>query len=183
MITDYNRLSGLDKVAILFSVLGESLAVKMVKGLAEADLRRIRARVREMESVSSSVKKKVVDQFYLAFISRKLEDETGGDTKRPFLFLENLADEQLAALLEVEEPRIIAMALAQVPTNRQVFVMNRLTPEPNGRFSWKWATWGMSLWKRWSMWPPIWKESLTSFPGVWTSPGEAVRMWLTFLSS
>ncbi|MFQ6615273.1 MAG: FliG C-terminal domain-containing protein [Fidelibacterota bacterium] len=133
MITDYNRLSGLDKVAILFSVLGEGLAVKVVKGLEEADLRRIRARVREMEAVSTSVKKKVVDQFYLAFVSRKLEDETGGDTKRPFAFLENLADEQLGALLEVEEPRIIAMALAQVPTDRQVFVMARLTPETKGQ--------------------------------------------------
>lgn len=133
MITDYNRLSGLDKVAILFSVLGESLAVKVMKGLGESDLRRIRARVREMEPVSTSVKKKVVDQFYLNFVSRRLEDETGGDVKRPFRFLENLAEEQLVALLEVEEPKIIAIALAQVPTDRQVFVLNRLTPETKGR--------------------------------------------------
>lgn len=133
MITDYNRLSGLDKVAILFSVLGESLAVKVMKGLGESDLMRIRARVREMEQVSTSVKKKVVDQFYLAFVSRRLEDETGGDVKRPFRFLENLAPEQLVALLEVEEPKIIAIALAQIPTDRQVFVMNRLTPEVKGQ--------------------------------------------------
>ncbi|MFQ6675251.1 MAG: FliG C-terminal domain-containing protein [Fidelibacterota bacterium] len=133
MITDYNRLSGLDKVAVLFAVLGESLAVKVVKGLNEADVRRIRARIREMEPVATPVKKKVVDQFYLALVSRRLEEETGGDAKRPFAFLETLADEQLVALLEVEEPRIIAIALAQVPTDRQVFVLNRLTPETKGR--------------------------------------------------
>ncbi|MFQ6673563.1 MAG: FliG C-terminal domain-containing protein [Fidelibacterota bacterium] len=133
MITDYNRLSGIDRVAILFSVLGEGLAVKLVKELEEADVRKIRARIREMDPVSTSVKKQVVDQFYLAFISRRLQDETGRDAKRPFEFLEHLADEQLVALLEVEDPRIIAMALAQVGTERQVSVMKRLTPEVKGR--------------------------------------------------
>lgn len=133
MITEYNRLSGLDKVAILFSVLGEGLAIKLIKGLGETEIRKIRARVREMETVSSSVKKRVVDEFYLTFISRKLERSDVTEAKRPFEFLENLGDEQLVALLEVEEPRIIAMALAQVPAERQIVVMKRLTPEAKGR--------------------------------------------------
>lgn len=133
MITDYNKLAGLDKVAILFSVLGEGLAVKLIKGLGETEVRRIRGRVREMEPVSTTVKKQVVDEFYLAFVSRKLQDTDIADAKRPFEFLENLADEQLVALLEVEEPRIIAMAIAQVPPEQRMVVMNRLVPEVKGR--------------------------------------------------
>lgn len=133
MITDYNKLSGLDKTAILFSVVGEDLAVKLVKGLSEVDVRRIRSRVRELDTVSTSVKKQVVDQFYLAIISRKLQEEGKRDARRPFEFLEDLADEQLVALLEVDEPRIISMALAQVSTERQLFVMNRLSPEVKGQ--------------------------------------------------
>jgi len=133
MIMDYNRLAGLDKVAILFSVLGEGLAVKLIKGLGETEVRRIRGRVREMEPVSTTVKKQVVDEFYLAFVSRKLQDTDIADAKRPFEFLENLADEQLVALLEVEEPRIIAMAIAQVPPEQRMVVMNRLVPEVKGR--------------------------------------------------
>ena len=39
MINDYNMLSGLQKVAILFSVLGESLAMTLVKGLSRTELR------------------------------------------------------------------------------------------------------------------------------------------------
>ena len=133
MIMDYNRLAGLDKVAILFSVLGEGLAVKLIKGLGETEVRRIRGRVREMEPVSTTVKKQVVDEFYLAFVSRKLQDTDIADAKRPFEFLENLADEQLVALLEVEEPRIIAMTIAQVPPEQRMVVMNRLVPEVKGR--------------------------------------------------
>jgi len=133
MITDYNKLSGLDKVAILFSILGEGLAVKLIKGMGESDIRRIRGRARELELVSTSVKKQVVDEFYLSFVSKKLQDNGVTDAKRPFEFLENLEDEQLAALLEVEEARIIAMALAQVPAERRIVVMNRLTPELKGR--------------------------------------------------
>ena len=52
MITDYNRLSGLHKVAILFSVLGESLAMSLIKGLSRTEVRKIRATIREMDSVS-----------------------------------------------------------------------------------------------------------------------------------
>ena len=134
MITDYNRLAGIDKIAILFTVVGEGLAIKLVKGLSEAEVRRIRARVREMEAVSTAVKKQVVDEFHLALISKKLQsDGEGGDVKKPFTFLDALADEQLAALLEVEEPRIIAMALAQVSSERQMYVVNKLSPESRSR--------------------------------------------------
>ncbi|MAG21091.1 MAG: FliG C-terminal domain-containing protein [Candidatus Marinimicrobia bacterium] len=134
MITDYNRLAGIDKIAILFTVVGEGLAVKLVKGLGEADVRRIRARAREMETISTAVKKQVIDEFYLALISKKLQTEgEGSDAKKPFAFLDELADEQLAALLEVEEARIIAMALTQVASDRQMYVMNKLTPEVRSR--------------------------------------------------
>ena len=43
MISNYNRLSGLQKVAILFSVLGESLALNLVNDLDKTEIRKIRA--------------------------------------------------------------------------------------------------------------------------------------------
>jgi len=133
MITDYNRLSGLDKVAILFSVLGESLAITLIKGLPETDVRKIRARIREMGTVVFSVKKKVVEEFYLALISKKFQDDGKGDTKRPFAFLDEMPDEQIIALLEIEEPRIVAMTLAQVSPESQMKVINKLEPDKKGR--------------------------------------------------
>jgi flagellar motor switch protein FliG len=132
MITDYNTLSGLDKVAILFTILGESLAVKLVKGIHETDIKKIRTRIREMGAVSTPVKKQVVDEFYLSFLSKKFS-EGDGDSKRPFQFLDGMPDEQLLALVEVEEPRIIALALAQVDAEQRGFVLDRLPPENTGR--------------------------------------------------
>jgi len=132
MITDYNTLSGLDKVAILFTILGESLAVKLVKGIHETDIKKIRTRIREMGAVSTPVKKQVVDEFYLSFLSKKFS-EGDADSKRPFQFLDGMPDERLLALVEVEEPRIIALALAQVDTEQRSFVLDRLPPENTGR--------------------------------------------------
>ena len=57
MISDYNRLSGLQKVAILFSVLGESLALNLVNDLDKTEIRKIRAAMRGINDVSFSVKK------------------------------------------------------------------------------------------------------------------------------
>jgi len=132
MIIDYNTLSGLDKVAILFTILGESLAVKLVKGIHETDIKKIRTRIREMGAVSTPVKKQVVDEFYLSFLSKKFS-EGDGDSKRPFQFLDGMPDERLLALVEVEEPRIIALALAQVDAEQRGFVLDKLPTENTGR--------------------------------------------------
>ena len=67
MITDYNRLSGLQKVAILFSVLGESLAMSLIKGLSRTEVRKIRATIREMDSVSFTLKRRIMEEFYFGF--------------------------------------------------------------------------------------------------------------------
>ena len=55
MISDYNRLSGLQKVAILFSVLGESLALNLVNDLDKTEIRKIRAAMRGVNNVAFSV--------------------------------------------------------------------------------------------------------------------------------
>ena len=57
MITDINRLSGLQKAAILFSVLGEGLALTLVKELSKTDIRKVRASMRELDNVSFAVRK------------------------------------------------------------------------------------------------------------------------------
>ena len=133
MITEYYKLAGIDKVAVLFSIIGESVAVKLLKSLSESDIRRIRARDREMEPVSTALKKQILDEFYLGIISQKLKSEGEPESRKPFDFLEELADEQLIALLEVEEPRIIAIALAQVSSERKMKVLERLNPETKGQ--------------------------------------------------
>lgn len=132
MITDYNQLSGLHKVAILFSVLGESLAMTLIKGLSQTDLRKVRSTIRELGSVSFAVKKRVIEEFYFSFISEKF-NESGDEPKKPFAFMDHLTDEQAVALLVAEQPRVIAMAMAQMPQDRRMLVLNRLDAETKGR--------------------------------------------------
>ena len=91
MITDYNRLSGLHKVAILFTVLGESLAMSLIKGLSRTEVRKIRATIREMDDVSFTVKRRIMEEFYFGFLSEQFQEEgEEGEEEgpiKPFEFL------------------------------------------------------------------------------------------------
>ena len=75
MITEYNRLSGLQKVAILFSILGESLALNLVNDLDQTEIRKIRAAMRGVGNVSFAVKKQVMEEFYFSFVSEKFQPQ------------------------------------------------------------------------------------------------------------
>jgi flagellar motor switch protein FliG len=134
MISDYNRLSGLQKVAILFSVLGESLALNLVKDLDKTEVRKIRATMRGVGNVAFSVKKQVMEEFYFSFVSEKFQEEEENDEpKKPFSFLNELTDEQLIALLITETPRVIAITLAQLSSDKRMMVLNRISEEEKGQ--------------------------------------------------
>ena len=134
MISDYNRLSGLQKVAILFSVLGESLALSLVKDLDKTEIRKIRAARRGVEQVAFTVKKQVMEEFYFAFVSEKFqENDESDEPKKPFAFLEDLTDEQVIAMLTTETPRVIAISIAQLPGEKRMKVLSRIDEEVKGR--------------------------------------------------
>ena len=134
MISDYNRLSGLQKVAILFSVLGESLALNLVKGLDKTEVRKIRAAMRGVGNVDFAVKKQVTEEFYLSFVSEKFQEEEESDEpKKPFSFLSELTDEQLIALLIAETPRVIAITIAQLSSEKRMMILNRISEEEKGQ--------------------------------------------------
>ena len=134
MISDYNRLSGLQKVAILFSVLGESLALTLVKELDQTEIRKIRAAMRGVSNVAFAVKKQVMEEFYFSFVSEKFQQEEESDEpKKPFAFLSELTDEQLVALLASETPRVIAITLAQLEGDKRMLVLNRIGEEEKGQ--------------------------------------------------
>ena len=134
MISDYNRLSGLQKVAILFSVLGESLALNLVKDLDKTEIRKIRAAMRGVEQVAFTVKKQVMEEFYFAFVSEKFqENDESDEPKKPFAFLSDLTDEQVIAMLTTETPRVIAISIAQLPSEKRMKVLSRIDEEKKGQ--------------------------------------------------
>ena len=134
MINDYHMLSGLQKVAILFSVVGESLAMSLIKGLSKTEIRKIRSTLRSMGTVSFIVKKRVMEEFYFGFLSEQSDDDkTDNGPIQPFEFLEDLNDEQLIALLDKEETPVIAMILAQLDPEKKMLILNRLEPTLKGQ--------------------------------------------------
>ena len=134
MINDYHMLSGLQKVAILFSVVGESLAMSLIKGLSKTEIRKIRSTLRAMGTVSFSVKKRVMEEFYFGFLSEQFDDDkTDIGPIQPFEFLTDLNDEQLIALLDKEETPVIAMILAQLDPEKKMLILNRLEPTLKGQ--------------------------------------------------
>ena len=137
MITDYNRLSGLHKVAILFSVLGESLAMSLIKGLTRTEVRKIRATIREMDSVSFTLKRRIMEEFYFGFLSEQFSEEGDGEEDegpiKPFEFLSQMTDEQLIALLANEDVPVIAIALAQLDSSKRMSILERMKPEEKGK--------------------------------------------------
>ena len=134
MINDYHMLSGLQKVAILFSVVGESLAMSLIKGLSKTEIRKIRSTLRAMGTVSFSVKKRVMEEFYFGFLSEQFDDDkTDNGPIQPFEFLTDLNDEQLIALLDKEETPVVAMILAQLDPEKKMLILNRLEPTLKGQ--------------------------------------------------
>jgi flagellar motor switch protein FliG len=137
MITDYNRLSGLHKVAILFSVLGESLAMSLIKGLSRTEVRKIRATIREMGNVSFTLKRRVMEEFYFGFLSEQFSDENDNDKDegpiKPFEFLTEMTDEQLIALLANEDVPVMGIALAQLDAEKRMTILERMKPEQKGK--------------------------------------------------
>ena len=120
MINEYHMLSGLQKVAILFSVVGESLAMSLIKGLSKTEIRKIRSTLRAMGTVSFAVKKRVMEEFYFGFLSEQIDDSKSDDGPiQPFEFLTDLNNEQLIALLDKEETPVSYTHLT-LPTNREV---------------------------------------------------------------
>ena len=133
MISDYYMLSGLQKVAIFFSIVGESLALSLVKGLAKTEVRKIRSTIREMGEVSFSVKKRVMEEFYFGFLSEKMQDEDKEEGPiQPFEFLADLNDEQLIALLDKEDSPVIAIALAQLEPEKRILILEKVDPVLKG---------------------------------------------------
>jgi len=134
MITDVKRLSGLQKVAILFTILGEGLSITLLKELSKTDIRKVRSVARDLDSVSFGVKKRVIEEFYYSFVSEKFQAEEGGEDepKKPFEFLDELTDEQLISMVLPEDTKVKAIVMAQVSAEKRKKVLDRLDPEEKG---------------------------------------------------
>ena len=123
MANNLDGLPGLDKAAILFQVLGESLSLSMFQGISESDLLRIRVRSKELINVPFEIKQTIVEEFYFKMMTQKYRQVD--KSKKLFAFLDDLNDEQIYYLISTESSRIIALALDQLSEARKFKILNR----------------------------------------------------------
>ena len=125
---DINNLTGLDKSAILFKVLGESLALSMFQNISEADLLRIRVRSRELRNIPLNLKQSILEEYYFKMMSTQYHN-LDSDNNKLFSFLIELNDEQIYYLINTEPVKVIALALDQLNQKRKMNIMNRFDAE------------------------------------------------------
>ena len=119
-----DNLSGLDKAATLFQVLGESLALSMFQSISKADILRIRVRSRELRNIPVSLKQNILEEYYFKMMSTKYHNLDNGDNQL-FAFLNELNDEQVFYLINTEPPKVIALAIDQLSKKRKMNLMDR----------------------------------------------------------
>lgn len=139
VLKDYPNLKGEVKVAILFKVLGEDLALTMFKGrISEDKLLRVKNRSRRIEYVAPALQRLIVEQYYnslLAFETPSPSTDEAEEPKSPkkpefvynkiFAFLNDLTSEQIFYLIAQEKPSIKAIILEQLDPKDKLTLMNK----------------------------------------------------------
>ena len=120
-----DTLPGLDKAAILFQILGESLALTMFQNLSESNILKIRVRSKELKNVPSDLKQAILEEFYFKMMTQKYRESS--KSKRLFSFLEDLNDEQVYYLIHTEAPKVTALALDQLSEERKFKILDRFS--------------------------------------------------------
>jgi flagellar motor switch protein FliG len=127
------ELTGYDKVAIIFDILGDSLSINMFKDIPEAEFYKIRDHAKTLKNtVPTAVKKEVLEDYYFKMLSNeKYKDQTSSE--KMFEFLEALDDEQLFVLLSPEKPRVIALALEQIDNEKRMTFLAKIDVEKQNK--------------------------------------------------
>ena len=128
-----DELTGYDKAAIIFDILGDSLSINMFKDIPEVEFYKLRDHAKNLRNdVPTAVKKVVLEDYYFKMLSNeKYKDQTSSE--KMFDFLEGLDDEQLFALLSPEKPRVIALALEQVDNEKRMTFLSKVDSEKQNK--------------------------------------------------
>ena len=122
----FDDLSGYDRAAIIFNILGDSLSVNIFSDIPESEFYELRKHAKKMSTtVSTTVKKQVLDDYYFKMLSAdKYKEEPLSENM--FEFLGELNDDQLFILLSREKPRIIALALEQLDNEKRMSFLSKV---------------------------------------------------------
>ena len=86
LLKDYPNLKGEVKVAILFKVLGEDLALTMFRGkIAEDKLLKVKNRSKRIEYVAPALQRMIVEQYYNSLLAFDPQTIVKNDESNDFI--------------------------------------------------------------------------------------------------
>lgn len=152
MTIDLTNLTGMEKASILLMALGTNLSAEVFKHLSEPEIEKISAQIIKMRDVDPAIISAVVTEFEMMcssptdtfltgknFAAQALEQAMGkekatvmldragsGDYAQPFESLLDWDPGKLAQLLSTEHPQVIALVLANIPSEKAASTLCKL---------------------------------------------------------
>lgn len=155
MAAKSNDLTGVQKAAVLFIIVGPEKASKVFKFLKDDEVESLTLEIANMKNITPSVKDEVLDEFYEICLAQQyvsegginyandlLEKTFGSDRAReiigkltdslqvrPFEFVRKTDPSQLLNFIQDENSQTIALILSYLSANQAATIIGALSPE------------------------------------------------------
>jgi flagellar motor switch protein FliG len=132
-MSDPQKLSNLDRAAIIYKTLGDNLSVSLFRHLSQAQLNKLRRHAETLTKVPFELKRKVLEEYYFQLMSEKIKIFSDGEQKVLFDFLKPMSSDQIRYLLEPESELVKALVLSQLDMSVQVEVIKNMEEDERAR--------------------------------------------------
>ncbi len=149
------RITGLQKAAILLIALGPERSAGVFKHLKEEEIEELTLEIANTRSVTPQVKEMVINEFYevclaqqyiaeggISYAKELLEKALGVEKAmgviskltaslqvKPFEFIRKTDAQQLLNFIQDEHPQTIALILSYLPASQSALLISALTPD------------------------------------------------------
>ncbi len=149
------RITGLQKAAILLIALGPERSAGVFKHLKEEEIEELTLEIANTRSVTPQVKEMVINEFYevclaqqyiaeggISYAKELLEKALGAEKAmdviskltaslqvKPFEFIRKTDAQQLLNFIQDEHPQTIALILSYLPASQAALLISALTPD------------------------------------------------------
>ena len=149
------RITGLQKAAILLIALGPERSAGVFKHLKEEEIEELTLEIANTRSVTPQVKEMVINEFYevclaqqyiaeggISYAKELLEKALGPEKAldviskltaslqvKPFEFIRKTDAQQLLNFIQDEHPQTIALILSYLPASQSALIISALTPD------------------------------------------------------
>ncbi len=150
-----DRITGLQKAAILLIALGPERSAGVFKHLKEEEIEELTLEIANTRSITPQVKEMVINEFYevclaqqyiaeggISYAKELLEKALGSEKAmdviskltaslqvKPFEFIRKTDAQQLLNFIQDEHPQTIALILSYLPASQAALLISALTPD------------------------------------------------------